>query len=166
MPLWLVGMLGVGKSAIAPRLAAARGVQSHDTDEWVERKAGRSIARIFADDGEGAFRRMEAQAVVQLSTRAGVVATGGGAVIDSANVAIMRASGTVIWLRASPETLAGRLGYSDRPLLEGAVDRVASLRALLEAREAVYDSAADVRIETDGLKPAEVVDQVQSRLGP
>ena len=166
MPIWLVGMLGVGKSAIAPRLAAQRGTESHDTDEWVEQHSGRSIAAIFAADGEAGFRRLERQAVAALAESSGVVATGGGAVLDPANVELMKASGTVIWLRASPATLAERLGVTGRPLLDGAADRTAAIHALLEAREAAYATAADLQVETDGLSSAQVVDEVERRLHP
>jgi shikimate kinase len=164
MPLWLIGMLGVGKSAVAPRLAEALGVESHDTDEWVERHSGRSIARIFAEEGEAGFRRFESKAVAELALAAGVVATGGGAVTSPDNVTRMKGSGMVIWLRASPATLATRLGVADRPLLDGAKDRVATLHGLLEAREDSYAGAADLRVETDGLSPAQVVAEVQRKL--
>lgn len=158
--LVLVGFMGAGKSVVGKRLARRLGRPFVDTDEVVAERAGRPIPAIFAAEGEGAFRALERAAVAEVASRGRqVVATGGGAVADPANLAALRATGLVVYLAARPETLAARVGGSDRPLLAGALDPAARIREILERREAAY-RAADVVVETDGLAVPAVVGAV------
>jgi len=151
--IWLVGLMGAGKSAVGRALAERLGAPFADSDARVEAAAGRSVAAIFADEGEAGFRRREREALEALAGRPGVVALGGGAICQPGAAERLRASGTVVYLRARPETLAGRVGAAEgRPLLAGldAEGRVARLRELLAAREIHY-GRADVTIDTDDL---------------
>ncbi len=158
--LVLVGFMGAGKSVVGKQLARRLRRPFVDTDQVVEARAGRRIAAIFATEGEPAFRALERAAVAEVASRRGqVVSTGGGAVMDPANMATLRASGLVVYLAARPETLAARVAGSDRPLLAGATDPAARVREILERREAAY-RAADVVIETDGLPVPAVVGAV------
>lgn len=160
--LWLTGMMGTGKSSVGRLLAERRGLPFYDLDEMIESAAGMAIAELFATRGEDAFRQMEAAVVVAVaSADAGVVATGGGAVLSKENAEAMRASGTIVLLRASPEELDRRLAGSEgRPLLPDP-NRVARIARLLEAREAAYGRAADVSLDTDGVDPSDLATRIE-----
>ena len=158
MPLWLIGMMGAGKSAVGRVLAARTDRDFLDTDHLVEASAGRTIGEIFAEEGERGFRVRESQAIAAASSGDAVIATGGGAVLLRANVATMKASGPVVWLQADPSTLASRIGdQSERPLLNDLpgqerladVDVEARLSTILATRLQAYDAAADYRVPTD-----------------
>jgi shikimate kinase len=165
--IWLVGMMGAGKSAVGRALAARRGEPFADADAEVEAAAGRSVAEIFAAEGETAFRRLEREAIERLAGRPGVVALGGGAIAQPGVAERLRASGRVVYLRATPETLARRVGEArERPLLAGldAEGRIARLRALLAEREPHY-ACADVVVDTDGLDVEASAAAVAAALG-
>ncbi|MGQ0678458.1 MAG: shikimate kinase [Actinomycetota bacterium] len=154
----LIGPSGAGKSEIGRRLAQALGRPLVDTDLLVVRREGRSIAEIFEQDSEQGFRQKEAQAVAEAAATPGaVIATGGGAVLDPANMEALRESGVVVYLRASPEVAARRVGSGrGRPLLDGAPVGERLLRQISE-RDDLYRSAADVTVDADR-KPQDVVD--------
>jgi shikimate kinase len=156
--VWLVGMMGSGKSAVGRALARQLGLSFLDTDERVEARAGRSVAAIFAEGGEAAFRALERGVIEELAGRPAIVALGGGAIAQPGSREELAASGTLVWLRAAPATLLERVGDgSGRPLLESLdrAGRLARLRELLAQREAHY-AAADLVVDTDG-KPIERV---------
>jgi shikimate kinase len=158
--LWLTGMMGAGKTTIGRLVAALTDRPFVDLDDTVEGAAGRSVRRIFADDGEEAFRDLESVALRTVAGRDAVVACGGGAVLRPGNRAVMREHGVVVWLRALPETLAGRLeGAADRPLLAGP-DRVGSLAVLEAERLEAYRAAAHFTVATDERTPVEVAEEV------
>ena len=165
MPLvWLVGMMGSGKSAVGRLVAVRQRCPFVDSDTVVERLAGRPIRRIFAEEGEAWFREVEAAAVRSLVSQDGVVATGGGVVLREDSVEAMRSSGPVVWLRASIETLLARVGGDDhRPLLAGA-DTADRLAALMAERAERYTGAAGVVIDTDQLTIAQVAAAVEAVL--
>jgi shikimate kinase len=151
--IWLVGMMGAGKSAVGRALARRRGEPFADSDAEVEAAAGRSVAEIFAHEGEAVFRRLEREAIERLAGRPGVVALGGGAIGQPGMAERLHATGRVVYLRARAETLARRVGEAhDRPLLAGldADGRLARLRALLSERGPHY-AGADLVVDTDGL---------------
>lgn len=157
----LVGFMGAGKSAVGRSLARRLGRLFVDTDREVERKAGRTIPAIFAAEGEPAFRALEREAIAETAARRRlVVATGGGAPADPANLAALKASGLVVYLAARPETLLARVGTGEgRPVLAGGGDPTVRVRELLERREPAYRQA-DLVVETDHLAVAAVVSQV------
>jgi shikimate kinase len=163
----LAGMMGAGKSSVGRALAQRLGRPFLDTDARIEACSGRSVAQIFAADGEAAFRALERVVLLELPPYHAVVALGGGAIVPEANRAILHERGALVWLDASPETLAARVGEgADRPLLAGMDEptRVARLAALRDQREAAYASA-DVRIDTDGRTVDQVCDLVLEALG-
>jgi shikimate kinase len=134
-----------------------------DTDELVEAAHGSTVAEIFASEGEDAFRALERDAVASASASSEplVIACGGGAVLDEESRESLRASGTVVWLRADPETLSARVGRQPgaRPLLAGA-SATATLEQLAAARADAYAAAAHAVVVTDGRTQDEVADAV------
>ncbi|MCB2224691.1 MAG: shikimate kinase II [Actinobacteria bacterium] len=152
--LWLVGMMGSGKSTVGPRVAYALGVDFVDLDQVVALEAGCDLVRIFADEGEAGFRERESRALASVAGSPVVVACGGGVVEDPSNVTTMRAHGRVAWLDAPVRVLAGRLGDgTGRPMLQG--DPVTRLTSLQRRRKKKYDAAAHARFDAseapDGL---------------
>ncbi|MHB8781391.1 MAG: shikimate kinase [Candidatus Geothermincolia bacterium] len=164
MNLILVGFMGSGKSEAGRRLAERLGMLFADTDEMVEAKAGIPIAQIFQQQGEGAFREFERDAVrIALAGDAAVVATGGGAVIDEENVGLMRDSGIVFYLEVGPRQVERRTGGdSSRPLLD-VRERRAAIERLLEERRPLYERAAHERVNTDELAIEQVVEEILNR---
>jgi shikimate kinase len=164
--VWLVGMMGAGKSAVGRELAQRLKRPFHDTDREIECLRGIAIAEIFASDGEPAFRALERERVERLAGRPAVVALGGGALTQAAVRQVVGGSGTLVWLRATPETLLARIGSGEeRPLLAGLAGeaRLARLRALLGAREEDYARAAVV-VETDAATVGEVAERIERAL--
>jgi shikimate kinase len=164
----LVGLMGSGKSSVGRVLARRLGRPFVDLDKRIVADAGLSIPELFDRDGEDTFRSLESAALA--SVLAGdepvVLATGGGVVVRPANVERLQASATVVWLRATPETLAGRVGDgTGRPLLapgeEPIVDR---LRRLADERGAAYRQVADVVVDIDRRTRDQVVDEVVDQL--
>jgi shikimate kinase len=166
--LWLVGMMGSGKSTVGMRVARTGGHPFVDTDAVVEERARASIPEIFTQQGESAFRSLEEAVIADVAARsvAAVVATGGGAVLSEANIGLMR-QGTVVWLSASPATLARRLeGSSGRPLLTTEGPTLDALDRLLAERRPAYERAAHVVIEVDRLDPDEAATEVMAAWAP
>ena len=155
--LWLVGMMGSGKSRLGRRIADLTGHSMIDTDDRIVFESGRSISNVFDVDGEAEFRTMEATALRSAAAEpVAIIATGGGVVLSDVNVEIMRRSGTVIYLEADPSTLAGRIGADDsRPLLQSR-DPLAALSEILEQRGSLYQQAAHFTIRTDGRELDEI----------
>lgn len=151
----LTGFMGTGKTTTGQCLAARLARPFIDTDAEIERRAGRPIADIFAQDGEAAFRRSEARLCRFYAGQRGlVIATGGGTLVDPGSRAVMLASGFVVCLDASPETIRARLaGETGRPLLSG------DWEALLARRQPAY---ADIpsHVNTDGRTPEAVAEEV------
>ncbi len=161
--LWLIGMMGSGKSVVGPLVAYRLSGTFVDTDAVVVSNTGVAIDELWERDGEAAFRRLETAAVADVADGASaVVATGGGAVVDPVNVTAMAASGAVVWLRATPETLSRRVGDgSGRPLLSGNAP-VERLRSILDERAAAYEAAADLIIDTDDLAAEDIAEEIEA----
>jgi shikimate kinase len=154
----LIGLSGVGKSTVGRLLAAHLDRPMCDTDALVMRAAGRSVAEIFAGEGEARFRDLETVALQTACAAAPcIIATGGGVVVRTANRALLREHAWIVWLDAPTATLLARLGNNDepRPLLDG-TDRLARLNRLRTARAPLYAALADLRIATEG-HPAEAI---------
>ncbi len=148
--LWLIGMMGSGKSVVGHRAAERLSIPFYDTDAIVERDSEASVSSIFQERGEAVFRNLESIAVRTVgSAPDGIVATGGGIVLDASNVEAMRACGTTVLLEVDTDTLERRLlGSNDRPLLGERTGE--SLRTIAEARDGLYRSAADHVIDARG----------------
>lgn len=160
--LALVGYRGTGKSTVGRLLAERLAWSFADADVEIEARAGRSIVRIFAEQGEPAFRELESATLRDLAARDRLVlATGGGAVIRPENRRLLGDFGFVAWLRADPLVLAERLRAetAGRPALTaaGTLDEIADV---LATRSPLYDAVSHARVETDDRTPAEVADLV------
>ncbi|MSP62142.1 MAG: bifunctional shikimate kinase/3-dehydroquinate synthase [Myxococcales bacterium] len=164
-PIWLVGMMGTGKSTVGRLLAERLGRRFIDLDQVIEGEAGRTVREIFADDGETAFRAREAEVAQRLgpASHDAVIATGGGTPCEGDTVRGMKAAGLVVWLRADVDDVMRRIDLSRRPLLAEAVDPRARWIDLAQAREARY-RVADVTIERRGRQSADVADELASWL--
>jgi shikimate kinase len=161
----LIGMMGAGKTTIGRALAARLGCAYFDSDEQVQENTGRTVPEILESDGEAAFRAEEKKALAQGVTAAepAVVGVAGGAVLDPDNRRAIRAAGTVVWLRAEPDTLVTRLGNGEgRPLLAG--DVAGKLRRLYDQRRPIYTELADVVVDVDHIQPGDVVDRIVAAL--
>ncbi|MBW4655583.1 MAG: shikimate kinase [Kaiparowitsia implicata GSE-PSE-MK54-09C] len=158
--IYLVGMMGSGKTTIAQVLASKLGYRFMDTDALVEQVAGCSVAELFATQGEAAFRQLETQVLGELSAFSRLaIATGGGIVLDRLNWSYLH-HGLVVWLDVPVEHLYQRLQHdTQRPLLQNP-DPKQQLQNLLEQRRSLY-AQADVRVLLQGDEPpAQVGDRV------
>jgi len=158
----ITGFMGVGKSTVGQLVAAKLGREFVDMDALIEQRQGRAISQIFAAEGEPYFRQLEADLCRELAHRHElVIATGGGALVNAANLRQMEAGGLVICLDCQPDELWRRIGHSDnRPMLaQPDADRFARLAALLAQRAPAYARIAH-HIDVTGLSPAEAAAQI------
>ena len=162
----LVGFMGVGKSTTGKLLAGRLGARYLDSDERVKERTGLTVPEIFARRGEAAFRAEESEVLREACAATGPVVVGvaGGAVLDPANRALMRTSGTVVWLRARLETIVQRVGDGrGRPLLGD--DPAAAVRRLYPQREQLYAELADVVVDVDDVAAVQVAGEIAAALG-
>ncbi len=159
--------MGSGKSSVGRRLGEALQRPFVDTDAEVERREGRSIAQIFAEEGEGYFRDFESHLVADLlgERPASVIATGGGVVLRSDNRRHLQKH-CVVWLRADVETLARRVERNrhERPLLGD--DPLGRLSQLSSEREPLYAEVADILVDVDQRAVSELVDLITASMAP
>jgi len=171
MNLVLIGYRATGKTTLARLLAEQLGWEWIDADVEIERRAGKSIARIFAEDGEPAFRDLEAEVIADLCRRRQLVlAAGGGAPMRPESRRAMRASGKVVWLKALPETILARMSADAttagrRPDLtdKGGLEEILQL---LARREPVYRQSAHLEVDTEGKSPETIAAEILASCGP
>jgi shikimate kinase len=169
--LVLIGYRATGKTTLARRLAERLGWSWIDADVEIERRAGKCIARIFADDGESAFRDLESQVIADLCRREHIVlAAGGGAPVRPENRGPMRQCSYVVWLTARPETVLARMSGDNttaarRPSLTDR-DPLEEIIQLLRSREPIYRETAHWVVDTEGKTPEQLTDEILARMGP
>lgn len=159
--VFLVGMMGAGKTTVGRHLARALGWPFIDSDREIEARSGATIATIFEVEGEAAFREREAAAIDELTQRAPLVlATGGGAILREDSRARLHGRGLVIYLRASADEIQRRTARDRaRPLLQTADPR-ARIEALLAAREPLYEAAAHLRFDSAAGNPRRLAQRI------
>lgn len=161
--LILIGFMGSGKSTLGRYLNKTKNRGFLDTDEYIEKEQQRSISDIFATDGEEAFRDMETKLIKKLlidNYRDTVFGLGGGMPIREENGELLKQLGTVVYLRATVDTLVGRLSGDDkRPLLKGG-DLREKIENLMAKRAAIYEKRADLIIDTDDLELDDVYERI------
>jgi shikimate kinase len=155
----VVGPMGAGKTTVGKAVARSLGVPFVDTDALIEERAGKSVAEIFIDDGEAAFRILEAEVTREaLASSGGVLALGGGTILNPETRALL-AGRTVVFLSVELTDAVKRVGLgAGRPLLS--VNPRATMKFLLEERRPLYASVASHTVATDGRPPEEIAAEV------
>ncbi|WP_022952910.1 shikimate kinase [Leucothrix mucor] len=163
--IFLVGLMGAGKSTVGRQLARRLRVDFYDSDRLIVERTGVPIATIFDIEGEDGFRERETQVLQELSTYQGcVIATGGGSLIRPENREIIKNSGCVVYLRASAEKLYSRIKHDKaRPLMQ-TENPLQTLRDLLAVREPAYLDTADIVIRTGHEKVSVVMHRIEKAL--
>ena len=156
----LIGFMGTGKTSVGKALAPKLGLRVVDVDTHIESQEKNKISAIFSEKGEAYFRALEKNAVQELSRETGlVITTGGGVVLNPANLEALRERSVVIALLASPETIYERVkGSKHRPLLQKGEVR-SEIDRLYQERASLY-SQADLKFDTDGQTPAQVANKI------
>lgn len=168
MNVFLIGYRGTGKSTVGRLIAQRLGRQFVDADDEIEQRAGTTIAEIFASEGERGFRDRESLVVSELAGRRQVVvALGGGSVLREENRNAI-ADGRVIWLQAAPETIHERV-HADQTTAQRRPNLTAAggfeeILTILQQREPIYESCADVIIDTEAKTPEQVADEILEAL--
>lgn len=152
--IYLIGMMGSGKTTTGRALAKLLALPFVDLDEQIVERAGLSVNEIFKTQGEPYFRRLESELLSQASSKSDqVIATGGGIVVDPANTSRMKRTGLILYLKTSLEVLWERVKEKkDRPLLSGS-DPQKALAALFYGRTPIYETSSDKVFLTDGKSP-------------
>jgi shikimate kinase len=165
MNIAVYGFMGVGKTTTGQLLAKALGYEFIDMDVEIERREGKSIPEIFSEDGEPRFRELERDLVMELSKKdRTVIGCGGGALADLVNAEKLRETSTLVYLTATVDEILERTGKeNNRPLLE-VEDPRKKIIELLGKRRQVYERYAEVTVDTTGLTPAQVVEEIRGKM--
>lgn len=169
MILTLIGTRGTGKTTVAPVLASKLGWDWIDADVELERTAGKTIREIFASDGEPAFRYLERENLIKLLRRDRLVlAAGGGAILNADTRRDLQAAGPVVWLQATPETVAARVmadpvTAARRPNLTPA-GGTEEFRTILQQREPLYRETASICVMTDDRSAEDIAADILNQL--
>lgn len=158
----LIGFMGAGKSTVGKQLAKRLGFRFMDTDEAIEKKAGKRISEIFAEEGEKSFRKKEGELLSELlaKTEKTVISTGGGLPMEEKNGRYLRELGFVVYLDVTKETVLERLKKDTRrPLLQGE-DKEKRVEELLSFRQPIYEYTAHITIDTNQRNFDEIIDDI------
>lgn len=163
-PIILIGPPGAGKTSVGKALAKKLALNFTDSDRVIEERSGKSISEIFLTEGEPAFRQREREAVIELLEKGdGVIALGGGSVMDLEVSKRLMPMLNVVFLDVSISNAAPRVGFNrDRPLLLGNPRQ--QWIALMEKRRSTYESLSKARVSTDNKKPSQVVEVILKEL--
>jgi len=163
----LIGFMGAGKSSVGWALAKKLEKTFVDVDKRIEKKAGKAVVRIFAEDGEPAFREMEKAVTAEVARKAGqVIACGGGVVLNKSNTDALKKNAVLIYLMASEGAIRKRISSSrgKRPLLAGEKGDEA-IEGILAERRPLYEQAADITLDTSRLGIEAAASEIVKRLG-
>lgn len=163
--IYLIGFMGTGKSTVGSALAERLHATCVEMDELIEEQQQMAITEIFDTYGEAHFRDLETALLHSFADGEGlVVSCGGGCVLRDENAAVMKRSGSIVLLTASPETIYERVRHStNRPVLNGHMS-VAYIRELMEKRRARYEAVADVRVATDGKSAGTICAEIMAQI--
>jgi|SRR5580704_4114168 shikimate kinase len=170
MVVTLIGYRGTGKTSVARPLAARLGFEAIDADAEIERRSGRTIREIFAEEGEAGFRTRERELMAEyLAKNRIVLAAGGGAILDAGTRDRIRAAGPAVWLRASVDTIERQIAADPnnrhrRPNLTAAGGR-REIEEMLALREPIYRQCATITVDIDGRSIAAIVEEIVLCLG-
>ena len=169
MPITLIGYRATGKTTLARMLAERLGWDWIDADVEIERRASKTIAEIFAEDGEPVFRDLEADIILELCGQEKLVlAAGGGAPLRPQSRRAMRQSGKVVWLQARSETVLARMtGDATTAMRRPELTNKSALEEivhLMEERESIYRETADIEVDTEAKTPRQLTDEIIQRL--
>lgn len=158
MKLVLIGFMGTGKTSVAKKLAVKTGLSAVEMDHLIVKKAGKSIPKIFEEDGETAFRELEQEVAKEISVKDdGVISAGGGVVMNNVTMGYLKTESKVIYLKTSFEEIVKRVGGEEgRPLFKDHD----SARKLYKLRRLLYRLYADVTVDTDGKTIEDIVDEI------
>ena len=152
----------VGKTTVGRLLAQRLDKRYVETDSIIVKKAGKSIAQVFEDDGEIAFREIEIEVVKELASKEGlVIDCGGGVVLNRINIDRLKQNAIIIWLKASADIILKRTSSDgdQRPLLNQKKN-VSSIQSLIRFRKSFYEWAADIEVDTSKMSPESVVSEI------
>jgi shikimate kinase len=163
--IFLVGLMGAGKTTVGRQLAKYLGKAFIDSDHEIEARTGVRIPVIFEIEGEAGFRKREESVIEELTAQSNIViATGGGAVLSAVNRELLKTRGMVVYLRGSPEQLFERTRHDkNRPLLQ-TEDPLAKLKALYAQRDPLYREVADLVVDTGRQSVANLTRQLRDKL--
>ncbi|TCK98372.1 shikimate kinase [Natranaerovirga hydrolytica] len=162
----LIGFMGSGKTTFGKILSERHHYQFMDTDDLIMKKENMPITEIFKTKGEDYFRQLETDVLKELTHKNDkmILSTGGGMILKQENVALMKSIGTVVYLKASPHTLANRLkNDTTRPLLKGK-NKFLFIKDLLAKRKDYYEKGADVIIKTDEKNIQDILKEIEGYL--
>lgn len=164
--IYLVGPMGAGKTTIGRRISELKGMQFVDSDHEVEKRTGVDISFIFDMEGEEGFRKRESKMITELSELTNtVMATGGGAIVDPDTRNLLSARGVVVYLETSLEQqLARTHKTNNRPILEDSDNVEATLSKLMEERDPLYRSIADIVVQTGDQQARRLARQIVEQL--
>ena len=163
----LIGFMGSGKSSVGKKLSYKLKEPFIDSDSLIEKRAGCSITQIFADKGEYAFRDIETKCIRELTEKKPgfIISTGGGMPLREENRKLLRKIGSVVYLKAEPETIYERIkDDTSRPLLRSE-DPQKKIREMMNERSSIYEEAADITVITDGKSCREIADEIAAAVG-
>lgn len=158
----LIGFMGSGKTTVGIRLSYYLRKVIEDTDKLIEKKQGKSISDIFAEEGEAYFRQAETELLKELIQKRNnyIISVGGGTPVREENRPLLKELGTVVYFRVKPETVYNRLqGDTTRPLLQ-CENPLQKIEELLDARKEAYESCADIIIDVDDLSMDEIIERI------
>ncbi len=163
----LIGFMGSGKTTVGLRLSYKLQMPVEDTDKLIEKREGRSISTIFAEEGEAYFRECETKLLEEIKERkyARIFSVGGGTPVREENRKLLKACGTVVYLRIRPETVYERLkNDTTRPLLQ-CEDPLSKIRELMDARREAYEECADIILDVDNCQMEKLLEVLCEKLG-
>lgn len=159
--IYLIGLMGSGKSTVGRIMAQNLGWGLYDLDGEIEKSTGLTITDIFEEQGEAAFRELEKVMLAGTRTlKQTVISCGGGIILQEENILLLKKE-TTIWLEVPPAEAAARVSYSnDRPLMTGVIDTPERMKELLKERRNAYMLAARISIETGGKAPEIIAQEI------